>query len=112
MVKIDNEYVWEDKQQKASVLLTSSLFDFGTMVSKGTAMKSINVLIPRTWLLKYIAINNAETDFKKYLTHKTASYNFAPFDIQYRTLFNEVMNNQDNGKMRSLDYRKSPYGDG
>jgi AraC-like DNA-binding protein len=91
MVKIDNDCSWEDKQTRASVLLTSSLYDFGYQASKGTVIRSINILITRKWLAQYLDIKNMDSVLEKYLKLKAASYNFAPFDIEYRTLFNEVM---------------------
>ena len=95
MVKIDNDYVWEEKQNRASVFLTSSLYDFAYQATKGTAIKSINILITRKWLEQYLDINSIDKVLEKYLELKTASYNFAPFDIEYRTLFNEVMDGGD-----------------
>ena len=95
MVKIDNDYTWEDKQTRASVFLTSSLYDFAYQASAGTVIKSINILITRKWLAQYLDINNMDTVLGKYLKLKAASYNFAPFDIEYRTLFNEVMDGGD-----------------
>jgi len=91
MVKIDNDYIWEQKQNRASVFLTSSLYDFAYRASKGTSIKSINVLITREWLQQYIDIKSIDKVLARYLQLKTFSYNFAPFDIEYRSLFTEVM---------------------
>jgi AraC-type DNA-binding domain-containing proteins len=102
MVKIDNDYTWEDKQNRASVFLTSSLYDFVYQATKGTVMKSINVLITRKWLEQYLDIESMDKVLQKYLELKTASYSFAPFDIEYRTLFNEVMDGGDAIMKRSI----------
>ena len=102
MVKIDNDYIWEDKQNRASVFLTSSLYDFACQASKGTSIKSINVLITREWLAQYLDIKSMDKVLKKYLQLKTFSYNFAPFDIEYRALFTEVMDAGDAVMQRSI----------
>lgn len=102
MIKIDNDYTWEGKQNRASVFLTSSLYDFAYQASKGTRIKSINVLITREWLDQYLDIESMDKVFEKYLQLKTASYNFAPFDIEYRALFNEVMDGGDEIMQRSI----------
>ena len=102
MVKIDNDYIWEDKQNRASVFLTSSLYDFAHQATKGTAIKSINVLITRKWREQYLDIKSMDKVLEKYLELKTASYSFAPFDIEYRTLFNEVMDGGDAIMKRSI----------
>ena len=103
MVKIDNEYMWECKQQRSTVLLTSSQFDFACMVSKGTAAKSIVILLTREWLSNYVDIRSMSEIFKKYLRLKITNHNFTPFDIEYKTLFNQIM--QDSGE----DYIRRPF---
>ena len=100
MVKIDNDYTWEESQNRASAFLTSSLFDFAYALDKDTSIKSINILIPRKWINEYLDIKTFEGILSKYLELKTAVYNFAPFDVEYRALFNEVMNNRSNDVMR------------
>lgn len=102
MVKIDNDYIWEEKQNRASVLLTSSLYDFAFRASANTTIKSINVLITRNWLEQYLDITSMDVILEKYLQLKTDSYNFAPFDIEYRALFNEVMDGGDAIMKRSI----------
>ena len=102
MVKIDNDYIREGKQNRASVLLTSSLYDFAYQAAKNTAIRSINVLITRKWLKQYLDIKSMDKVLQKYLQLKTQSYNFAPFDIEYRALFNEVMDGGDAAMKRSI----------
>jgi AraC-like DNA-binding protein len=102
MVKIDNDYIWEDKQNRASVLLTSSLYDFAYQATKGTSIRSINVLVTRKWLEQYLDIRSMDAVLEKYLQLKTGSYNFAPFDIEYRALFSEVMDADDAVMKRSI----------
>lgn len=102
MVKIDNNYIRETKQNRASVLLTSSLSDFATSATRGTAVRSINVLISRQWLAQYLNIESFDNILKKYLLLKTDNYNFAPFDIEYRSWFNEVMEDADAAMKKSI----------
>ncbi len=102
MVKIDNDYIWEKKQNRASVLLTSSLYDFAYLASKGTSQKSINIMITRKWLEQFLDIKSLDTVLKKYLDLKTATYNFCPFDIEYRSLFTEVLEGEDSAMKRSI----------
>lgn len=102
MLKIDNDYIWEGKQDRASVFLTSSLYDFAYQASKNTSIKSLNVLITRKWLGQYLDIESMDKLLGKYLQLKTLSYNFAPFDVEYRSLFNEVMDGEDAIMKRSI----------
>ena len=100
MVKIDNDYSWEEKQERASALLTSSLFDFAYSAAKGTSFKSINVLITAKWISQYLDIESLDKILQKYIGLKTAVFNFAPFDVDYRTLFNEVLHGSGDAMMR------------
>lgn len=102
MVKIDNDYTWEEKQNRASVMLTSSLYDFAYQASKDTVIKSVNVLITREWLAQYLDITTMDKVLEKYLQLKTATYNFAPFDVEYRALFTEVLDAGDAIMKRSI----------
>lgn len=102
MVKIDDDYIWETKQDRASVLLNSSLSDFATSASEGTVVRSINILLTREWLTQYLNIESLDDILKKYLPLKTRSYNFAPFDIEYRMWFNEVMGYTDSAMKNSI----------
>jgi AraC-like DNA-binding protein len=106
MFKIDNEYIWEYGQQRNSVLLTSSLFDFAFMASKGTSAKSIIVLLKKNWLSRYFNGNDITETLKKYLKLKTNNYNFSPFDIEYKTLFKEIMEERKSVKVNSSDIEK------
>ncbi len=45
MIKIDDDYIWEAKQDRGSVLLNSSLSDFATSASEGTAFRSFTILV-------------------------------------------------------------------
>jgi AraC-like DNA-binding protein len=102
MVKIDNDYIWEGKQNRASVLLTSSLYDFAYLANKGTSQKSINILITRQWLEQYLDIKTLDKVLQKYLQLKTGTYNFAPFDVEYRSLFAAVMESEDAAMKNSI----------
>lgn len=102
MVKIDKDYIWETKQERASVLLTSSLFDFATSATKGTATRSINVLITRKWLSEYLNLDSFDNVLEQYLLLKTNSFNLAPFDIEYRAWFGEVMEDTDSVMKKSI----------
>lgn len=102
MVKIDKDYIWEKNQNRASVFLTSSLYDFAYLASKETSQKSINILITRKWLQQFLDIKSLDEVLQKYLQLKTDAYNFAPFDIEYRQLFNEIFENNDAALKQSV----------
>ena len=100
MLKIDNDYIWESKQERASALLTTSLVDFVTSLSAESSVKGINIVITRNWLSQYLDLTTLDGILLKYFELKTSTYNFAPFDVEYRSLFNEVINSNVDDAMR------------
>lgn len=102
-IKLDNENISKEEQSRSAVLLTSSLFEFGFILSKGSAMRSVNVLITKEWLAKYLGIDSADKVIQKYLALKTSSFNFEPFDVEYRHLLTEILDEEKrNSPMKTV----------
>ncbi len=98
----DFDNIWEREQNRASAFLTSSKYDFAYLASKGTSQKSIEILISRKWFQQYLDIESLDEVLEKYFSLKTGTYNFAPFDVQYRSLFNEVMESEDAAMQQNI----------
>ncbi len=47
-------------------------------------------------------IHNAERILQKYVMLKTGTYNFSPFDAEYRTLFNEILKSHINESSETI----------
>ncbi len=95
MLKIGERYIWEGKQQKTSVVLTSSLYDFAYMVSKDTLMKTVNILMPGKWLKKMLGTNVSDDLWQTLKELNTATSNLIPFDKDYKILFEQLLINDD-----------------
>ncbi|UEG49927.1 helix-turn-helix transcriptional regulator [Ferruginibacter lapsinanis] len=90
-VKFGREHFSEDEHNRSAVLLTSSLFDFGFVLKKGSIARGVNIMITKEWLATYLGIKSTDKVIQKYLALKTASFNFEPFDAEYRQLLTEIM---------------------
>ncbi|MES2431916.1 MAG: AraC family transcriptional regulator [Bacteroidota bacterium] len=90
-IKFDKEHIHKSENSRSAVMLTSSLFDYGFILKKGSVVKGINVLMTKEWLAKYLGISSNDKVIQKYLALKTASINLEPFDTQYRQLFNTIL---------------------
>ncbi len=102
-IRFGSEHISKGEHNRSAVLLTSSLFDFGFILTKGSVIKSINVLITKEWLAKYLGIDPADKVIQKYLALKTSSFNFEPFDAEYRQLLTEIMEeDKRNSPMKSV----------
>lgn len=96
-VKFGKELFSEDEHNRSAVLLTSSLFDFGYTLKKGSVARGVNILITPEWLANYLGINSTDKVIQKYLALKTGSFNFEPFDAEYRQLLTEIMEEEKGG---------------
>jgi AraC-like DNA-binding protein len=90
-MKLGKEQVLKEEHSRSAVMLTSSLFDYGVVLKKGSVAKCVNVLITKEWLAKYLGIDTNDKVIQKYLALKTASFNFEPFDAEYRQLLSTRM---------------------
>lgn len=87
----EGERLKESNLVHAGAVLFSSLFDNAYTISKGTKVRSINILMSTGWMKSHLGLDSTDEILQQYLSLKTAGFNFEPFDAEYRALFNEVM---------------------
>ncbi len=90
-VEIDGETISDNQHIRASVLLSSSLFDFTYFGTKGGSIRGVNVLITKEWLATYLGIKSKDEVLRQYISLKTANFNLEPLDSSYRELMNEIL---------------------
>ena len=95
----ENEFI-ESQFHRSTAILTSSLFDFGYILRKGTKAKAIIIIITIDWLAKYLGIDDRDKVLIKYLSLKSTSLNYEPIDAEYRLLIEEAL--QDSGQTDPL----------
>jgi AraC-like DNA-binding protein len=90
----DDEYI-ESGFHRSTAILTSSLFDFGYILRKGTTAKAILILLNIDWMAKYLGIRSKDEILVKYLSLKSNSINSEPIDATYRLLIEEALQAAD-----------------
>jgi AraC-like DNA-binding protein len=87
----EGEKLKESNLVHAGAVLFSSLFDNAYTLSKGSRLRSINILMSTSWMKSHLGLDSNDEILQQYLSFKTAGFNFEPFDAEYRSFFNEVM---------------------
>lgn len=90
-IGIDNDVLEKEKETIAVAYLTSSLFDWYYLGTKGTRFKAVNILIPKEWLGKLMGIELFDDILPAYLALKSRSFTMEPLDKGYYDLMNEIM---------------------
>jgi AraC-like DNA-binding protein len=86
----DDEFI-ESAFHRSTAILTSSLFDFGYILRKGTRARAVIIILDADWLAKYLDIPNREEVLLQYLSLKSESFNTQPLDAGYRLLIDEAL---------------------
>ena len=90
-IGIDNDVLEKEKETIAVAYLTSSLFDWYYLGTKGTRFKAVNILIPKEWLGKLIGIELFDDILPAYIALKSRSFTMEPLDKGYYDLMNEII---------------------
>lgn len=94
---IDREEKLETRKRIGAVYLTSSLFDWYYIGSRGLKFKGINILFSKEWMAKYLGLNNVDEVLTTYLSLKADRFELEPLDEEYIRLMNEIFtDNPDN----------------
>ncbi len=84
VVTIDEDRVKENNTVKSIAYLTSTMFDWGYLATKGTTFNGIAVLFNKDWLAKYLDITTAESVLSTYISLKSENLNIEPLDNKYK----------------------------
>jgi AraC-like DNA-binding protein len=100
VVTIDDEKVKEKNTVKAMAYLTSSLFDWSYLGTKGTTFKGINILFNKEWLADYLDIKAAEEVLSAYISLKAENITIEPLDTRYRRWMKTVCDTSNTEPLR------------
>lgn len=89
-ISIERQEKLETRKKIGVAYLTSSLFDWYYIGSKGLKFKGINILFSKEWMAKYLGLTNTEDVFATYLSIKSERFDLEPLDEEYTRLMNEV----------------------
>lgn len=76
---------------KSAVFLASTRFDMIGLQTKGTVVKSVNIIFSKEWIEQFLGLEEAGNMIKKYLSLKMSSFNYEPMDAEYKRILNEIL---------------------
>lgn len=88
---IDKKEISASKTVKGVAYLTSSLFEWYYIASKGVKFKGLNILFKKEWVAKYLGLKNADDVLSTYLALKADSFNVDVLDDEYKATINRIM---------------------
>lgn len=77
---------------KSAVFLMSTKFDWLFLTTKGTRIKSVNLIFSRGWLETFLGVEKVGGIIKKYLNLKMSAFNYEPLDTEYKRVMGEIIN--------------------
>lgn len=108
MVRLDGELIKTKGRGITGAMLTCSLFDLCYTLPANTSKRSINIILTKEWIRKYLNMGLDEDDIcNNYFTLKIQHLNIEPFNAEYRTYFNQVFDTPAHKPMRQLHMRNS-----
>ena len=76
----------------SAVFLGSTKFDWIFLTTKGTRVKGINILFSKEWIEQFLEVEYVGDMIKKYLSLKMSAFNYEPMDMEYKRIFEEIVN--------------------
>ncbi len=89
-------------ENKSAVFLASTRFDMISLLTKGTSVKSINILFSKEWIEQFLDCEEAGNIIKKYLSLKMSSYNYEPMDAEYKRILQEIIRAEKDKNFENL----------
>lgn len=108
MIKLDGEMVKAKGHTITAAMLTCSMFELSYTLPAHTSKKSINIILTKDWVKKYMDMGMEDDDIcSTYFALKVQHLNQEPLRTEYRTHFNQVFEASDKKTMRELHIRNA-----
>lgn len=108
MIKIDGDIIKAKGHTITAAMLTCSMFELCYTLPAHTSKRSINVILTKDWIKKYMDMGIDEDDIcNTYFALKVQHLNTEPLNTEYRTHFNQVFDTPDKKPMRELHIRNA-----
>ena len=94
---IDKNEISATNTVKGIAYLTSSLFDWYYIASKGVKFKGLNILFSKEWVAKYLGLKNAGDVLSTYLSLKAERFDIDMLDDEYKIMIDEIIKDKGEG---------------
>jgi AraC-like DNA-binding protein len=102
VISIGEDKVKEKSTAKSLAYLTSSMFDWSYLATRGCIYKGVSVLFKRQWLTKYVDMDLAEELLSSYIALKVENINLEPLDARYRRWIKTMCQVDDDNPLQLL----------
>jgi AraC-like DNA-binding protein len=108
MVRLDGELIKAKGHTINAAMLSCSLFDMSYVIPAHTRKRSINIILTKEWIKKYMNMGvDDEAICNNYFSLKVQHLNQEPFNTEYRSYFNQVFETPEGRPMRELHLRNA-----
>lgn len=99
---IDGETLQKTNTRHSVARLTSNAFSNAEEISANTPFKTIKILFSEAWLNKYLGLSADANGLQKYVSLKTASFDFEKLDSEYQRLLDELWNAEKQDTLQNV----------
>jgi AraC-like DNA-binding protein len=87
---------------RSAVFLGSTRYDWMFFCTKGTRVKSVNILFCKEWLEQFLKVESVGDIIRKYLNLRMSAFNYEPMDMEYKRLLGEIVQTHANAAYETL----------
>lgn len=99
---VDGETLQKTNTRHSVARLTSNAFSNAEEISANTPFKTIKILFSEAWLNKYLGLSADANGLQKYVSLKTASFDFEKLDSEYQRLLDELWNAEKQDTLQNV----------
>ncbi|MFT3680869.1 MAG: helix-turn-helix transcriptional regulator [Ferruginibacter sp.] len=101
-IEMDKDVIEEQSEVYSGVSLTNSLYDLSYTAPAGTQNRCVNIYFTEEWLEKNFGIKSDDETLAKYLSLKTAVFDFEVLNFGYRELMEDIFLIRDELPMQKV----------
>jgi AraC-like DNA-binding protein len=94
-IAIGTDEMRNDAERPHVLYLTSFLYDVETVLEKNAHGRGLRVMMPTSWMEKYLQLSEKETVLEKYIQLKTAGIWYKPVGQELRQLLHDILDTKN-----------------
>jgi AraC-like DNA-binding protein len=99
IITIDDEKIRETNTSRNIAYLTSSLFDWSYMGTKGSHCKGVHILFDKEFLRKYLDLSKVEDVLTTYISLRVENFTIMPLDSKFKRWLDSIYETEPSNHM-------------
>lgn len=99
VITIDEDKIKESNTNRSIAYLTSSLFDWAIMGTKGSHYKGVHILFDKEFLQEHLDLQKVEDVIATYISLKAENFTIMPLDSTFRRWFDKIFETSPDNHM-------------